>query len=183
MFHIELRQFPHNVNRFNLDQAGLWAVLEPWVRDQAVELGDRRWSPLQTTIKVIEGPEIPLDQLTMGRGWRAAEREGEDVTDYVLAQAREAVASASPGTTAQAAGMAHAPAAAVQTPAASSPGGLAAGVELAGLLGADAVRLLAAWSEIAARAPALAPSESLALAERSLAESDAPPAAGETGGG
>ena len=84
MFHVELRQAPHRVNRFNLDQAGLWALLEPWVRERAVELGERRWSPHQAAITVLEGPEIPLERLTMGRGWGAAERESHDVTQQVL---------------------------------------------------------------------------------------------------
>jgi hypothetical protein len=49
---------------------------------------------------------------------------------------------------------------------------LALGVELAGLLGADPARLLAAWRGVAARSSGLAPSESLALAERELGRED-----------
>ena len=45
---------------------------------------------------------------------------------------------------------------------------LALGVELAALLGPDALRLLAAWRDVAVRASGLSPSESLALAERQL---------------
>jgi hypothetical protein len=45
---------------------------------------------------------------------------------------------------------------------------------LAGLLGAEAERLLAAWRAVAARTGGLAPSESLALAERELRR-EAPP--------
>jgi hypothetical protein len=43
------------------------------------------------------------------------------------------------------------------------------GVQLGGLLGGDPVSLLAAWRELAGRSSGLAPSESLALAERELA--------------
>jgi hypothetical protein len=187
MFHVELRQFPHNVNRFNLDQAGLWALLEPWVQERTVELGERRWSPQQATIKVIEGPEIPVRQLTMGRGWRAAQRQGTDATERVLAQARDAVAAgagaAHAGAGAGAAGPGGAAPGAPQSSAPAPAGGLAAGVQLAGLLGADAVRLLAAWGEVAAGTSGLAPSESLALAERRLAGADGPPPSGGHGDG
>ena len=173
MFHVELRQFPHNVNRFNLAAADLHALLDPWAREQAVELGDRRWSPHTAHLKVIEGPELALQQLKMGRGWRAAERGGADVTERELAAARERVAAA--------------PATVSASPEPAAPsvpaGGLAAGVELAGLLGADAPRLLAAWSEIAVRAPDLSPSEGLALAERELAAHTDPTASGPAGAG
>ena len=176
MFHIELRQFPHTANRFNLDQAALWAVLEPWVQERVVELGERRWSPQQATLTVLEGPEIPLQRLSMGRGWGTAERSSEDVTEHVLAQARAAVAERAAGPGAQ-------PAPANERVTAPVAGGLAAGVELAGLLGADAARLLAAWGAVAAGAPGLTPSESLALAERRLAETDRPPGSGREGDG
>ena len=172
MFHLELRQSPHKVNRFNLDQAGLWALLEPWVHEQVVELGERRWSPHEATITVLEGPEIPLGRLTMGRGWRAAERESRDVTQHVLAQARAATTSAAAG----AAG-----AAAAAAPAAGAD--LAAGVQLAALLGPDAVRLLGTWSEVAATTSGLTPSETLALAERNLADGGGARSSGGAGGG
>lgn len=206
MFHLELRQFPHTVNRFNLDEAGLWAVLEPWVRERPVELGERRWSPHQATIKVIEGPEIPLQHLTMGRGWRAAERGGENVTEHVLAQARAAVAAAAapgpavsapaepvpaePAPTGGAADSAAAghPGAAPLTPAGAgaadlASGALAAGVELAQLLGSDSARLLAAWGEVVSTTRGLSPSESLALAERRLADGEAAASSGGAAGG
>jgi hypothetical protein len=52
---------------------------------------------------------------------------------------------------------------------------LTLGVQLASLLGEDPAGLLAAWRAVAARASGLAPSESLALAERELrAGSDGP---------
>jgi hypothetical protein len=51
---------------------------------------------------------------------------------------------------------------------------LALGVQLASLLGEDPAALLAAWREVAARASGLAPSESLALAERELRAGDGP---------
>ncbi|HTA31816.1 MAG TPA: hypothetical protein VK721_00155 [Solirubrobacteraceae bacterium] len=165
MYHVELRHFPHNMARFNLTDAELGAIVEPWVRDQMVEFGERKWSPQQAKITIFEGPRMPLDQLTMGRGWRAAERESENVTDAVLAAAREGLAAPAP-----------APASTPGVPVSAQPAAangaladpLALGVQLASLLGEDPAGLLAAWREVATRATGLSPSESLALAERQL---------------
>jgi hypothetical protein len=89
MFHVELRQFPHNFCRFNLSDAELReTILEPWVKGGPVELGDRRWDPVQTKLTVLEGPRLGPGELTMGRGWRAAERNGREVTDQLLSALR-----------------------------------------------------------------------------------------------
>jgi hypothetical protein len=163
MYHVEVRHFPHNMARFNLTDAELMAIVEPWVRDQMVEFGERKWSPQQAKITIFEGPHMPLDQLTMGRGWRAAERESENVTDAVLAAARERLAATAPAS-------ASTPEAPVSARSAAANGALAdplaLGVQLASLLGDDPAGLLAAWREVAARSTGLSPSESLALAER-----------------
>ena len=101
----------------------------------------------------------------MGRGWPTAQREGEDVTERVLSEAREALRAAAAAPTTPN-GQTVAPPGATAGP---RRGPLALGVELAGLLGPEAGRLLAAWRAVAARSAGLAPSESLALAERELA--------------
>ena len=97
MYHIELRQFPHNLCRFNLSEHELRAIAERWAREQWVALGDRKWDPNQARLTILEGPEIGPEQLTMGRGWRAAQRGGSDVTASVLADARARLSGASPG--------------------------------------------------------------------------------------
>jgi hypothetical protein len=165
MYHVELRHFPHNNARFNLTDAELMAIVEPWVRDQVVEFGERKWSPQQAKITIFEGPRMALDQLTMGRGWRTAERESENVTDAVLAAAREAVAAPAPASTPPAGETVS-----VQPPTSNGAldDPLALGVQLASLLGEDPAALLAAWREVAVRSTGLSPSESLALAERQL---------------
>ncbi len=173
MFHVELRQFPHSFNAFNVDDAGLWAIVEPWVNDRVFEAGELRWNPRAGTILILEGPHIPVEELSMGRGWRIAQRDGEDVTERVLAHAQEVL----DGMHAEALGVAQAssePVAAnareeVPGDGASNGDALALGVALATLLGPDAERLLAGWRAVAARAEGLAPSEALALAERELA--------------
>jgi hypothetical protein len=161
-YHLELRQFPHNANRFNLDRAAVMAILASWVADRPVELGERHWSPQQARITIIEGPELVGPELSLGRGWRVAERRGTDVTRELLAEARAGVAGAAP---APSGSVSASPLDAKSAPPVLPAEALPA---LAALLGPDAERLLSAWSELAARAPGLTPSEALALAERKV---------------
>ena len=159
MYHIELRQFPHNLNHYNLSGEQLRMIVDPWVREKVFEVEERKWNPQTAKLIILEGPELALDQLTMGRGWAAAQREGVDVTDQVLSQA-----AARPR--ARRAPLAAAP------PAGSPQLTLEAlGAQAAALLGSDPGRLLAEWRSAAARAPGLSPSESLALAEHALRSS------------
>jgi hypothetical protein len=179
MYHLELRQSPNRAWRFNLTEQELRAVLDPWVRQQIVELGEKRWAPERSTITVLEGPALEVQQLAMGRGWQAAQRSSEDVTDRVLAAAAQAMHNAAsppratspqfrPGASAEQS--APSPAPASSAPPADP---LALAVQLAALLGSDPERLLAAWRDVASRASGLTPSESLALAERQIARPDA----------
>jgi hypothetical protein len=170
MYHLELRQFPHNLCRFNLTEQDLRTLLAPWVLDKPLELGERKWSPHQATITVLEGPRLELQQLSMGRGWRAAQRNSEDVTARVIAAATDAPAPTAAG---------GGPAPPGPPQAASDPSvdaslmadPLALGVELASLLGGDPARLLGAWRQASAENPGLSPSETLALAEAALSSS------------
>lgn len=92
MYHVELRQFPHNFCRFNLTERELReTVLDAWAHGEWIELGERKWSPHQANLTVLEGPQLPLEQLSMGRGWRNAGRGGQDVTERMLATARAAI--------------------------------------------------------------------------------------------
>jgi hypothetical protein len=97
MYHVELRQFPHNFCRFNLTEGELReTILHAWARGEWIELGERKWSPHQANLTVLEGPRLPVEQLSMGRGWRNAVRQGRYVTEELLATAR-VEASASDG--------------------------------------------------------------------------------------
>jgi hypothetical protein len=171
MYHLQLRQFPHNLCRFNLTERELAALLAPWVLEKPLELGERKWSPHEATLTVLEGPQLELQQLSMGRGWRAAERHGEDVTARVTAAASQALAGTPAGRST--------PGPQSQLPQDSGPAQnsgsaqsmadpLALGVQLASLLGDDPGRLLVAWREASAEQPELSPSERLALAEAAL---------------
>jgi len=166
MYHLELRQFPHNVCRFNLTEEELRPIVEPWAREQVIEVGERKWSPHQAKLTILEGPALAMEQLTMGRGWRAAQRQSEDVTERILVAASHAGADES-----------LSPAPDVSADAGSLRDPLALGVladlrSVAALLGPDATALLEAWRSAAARSPGLAPSASLALAEEAIRRAD-----------
>jgi hypothetical protein len=177
VYHLEIREFPRNLNRFNMNGAEIGAIVLPWVQDKVIELEEQRWSPHEAILTILEGPEIAVQNLSMGRGWPTALREGQDVTRRIVDEARQALADGSAGAPAPAPGPAPAASPPAPSPAPGSwPGAdqaaggdqLALGVELGGLLGGDAARLLAAWRSVVARSSGLAPSESLALAEREL---------------
>ena len=79
----------------------------------------------------------------MGRGWRAAQRQSDDVTERVLAAARAA---------GQAAARRVRSGRLDGTGPPSDP--LALGVQIAALLGSDPMALLDAWRAAAASSPA-----------------------------
>jgi hypothetical protein len=175
MYHVELRHFPHSAWRFNLSDQDLRAVVEPWIREQAVDFGERKWSPHLARLTILEGPKLEVQQISMGRGWRTAQRQSEDVTERVLTSAREVLQQVAGGGGVAAAGVpglavSHATDTADAGAAGTGPTGdpVALGVQLAALLGRDPMGLLEAWRQAAAASPGLPPSDSLALAERAL---------------
>jgi hypothetical protein len=156
MYHLELRQFPHNLCRFNLSEEELQAsVVQPWARERPVELEGRRWNPERARLTIVEGPRIPTEQLTMGRGWSIAQRHGEDVTARVLAAAK-APQGAAPET----------------SPEDGAPdAGLLAdslGLELLVQLERGAAPISQAWHLAAARCPERSAGECLSLADRAV---------------
>lgn len=161
MFHVELRQFPHNFCRFNMSEQELrTAVLDAWARKEWLEFGERKWDPNQATVTVIEAPRLSMPELSMGRGWRNAQRAGTDVTERLLEAARAAQASASPGVQAAEGGVA---AVALEQRPEADVTTLAA--DLIALLGEDPRSLVRAWQLALERHPDRTPSECLALAE------------------
>jgi len=160
MYHVELRQFPHNFCRFNLTETELReAVLNAWARGEWIEFGERKWNPHQAKLMVVEGPRIPLEQLSMGRGWRIAEREGEDVTEQLLAATRDTGASLAGSAETNEQARSQAATLGLDPEVAS----LAA--ELMGLLGENPVPLMRAWQLALEGHSDRTPSECLALAE------------------
>jgi hypothetical protein len=177
MYHIELRKFPHNQCRFNLTEDELRGLVVAWVQGQWVSVGERNWNAHQARLTILEGPQLAPEELTMGRGWRTAQRHGTDVTRQALERARGAPLAPAgepdrQGVTEHARG---GPAARQDRVASqgSADAGHALGAELLALLGTAPEPLLAAWRRAAARMPERRPSESLAAAEEELASSRA----------
>ena len=89
MFHVELRQFPHQTRAFNLTREELDArILRPWVSGERVEVNDRRWAPDRATLAIYEGPILGVNEMGMGRGWQNVTRRGKDVTEQLLTESR-----------------------------------------------------------------------------------------------
>src|ERR1700722_14287761 len=173
VYHVELRQFPHNMCRFNLSAQELRAVvLEPWSQERWIEFGERKWSPHQATLTVLEGPRIPFGQLTMGRGWRTAEREGHEVTEELLAAVGRELArtpdAAAPAIVAGATGVGGEAPRADLSAAADSVAADPLGLELLSRIGSEREPLRRAWDLASERHPGSPPSATLALAERAV---------------
>jgi hypothetical protein len=158
MYHVELRQFPHNFCRFNLTETELrGTILDAWARGEWIELGERKWSPHQASLTVIEAPRLPMEQLSMGRGWSNAKRLGRDVTADLLREAK-----ALPGV--QGAGRRPSSASSPAQTEGEPPAGPLVS-DLLAMLGEDPVSLVTAWRLALERHPDRTPSECLALAE------------------
>ena len=174
-YHVEMRHFPRVQTRFNQTGEEVGAIVLLWVQDQIVEVDDEKWAPWESSITIIEGPSIPIGGLSLGRGWNTAQRQGTDVTVRVLDEARNALADGSaytpPWSVPPRAGLAGAADRSAQDYPSKTGGPLEPEpppAEIAALLGAEPGRLLAAWRAVSDRTGGLAPSESLALAEREL---------------
>ncbi|HEX3693656.1 MAG TPA: hypothetical protein VHU13_09950 [Solirubrobacteraceae bacterium] len=166
MYHLELRQFPHNFCRFNLSKADLLStVLDAWSRRLPLELGERRWDPDQASLTILEGPQLAAHELSMGRGWRNAQRQGRDVTATLLAGARANAieVAAEQGLPAAASTGARGGTGASGTP--EDPAVRSLAVELLALLGDEPEPLLRAWQLALQRHPDRSPSQCLELAE------------------
>jgi hypothetical protein len=178
MFHIELRQAPHHLHRFNLEKRHLQAmVLEPWIRGAPIEMGERIWDPSKASILVLEGPQIAVGRLTMGRGWAIAHREGTDVTKQAIEAVRQvlAEAAAEAAHASVAAGASAAPASAgiaLATQVAPADAAVLAdalGLELLRGLGETPMSLPAAWRIAAERHPQLPIGSALDMARGAVA--------------
>lgn len=89
MYHVELRQFPHVARAFNLHREDLETrFLRPWLAGDMIDYDDRRWAADRVRLKILEGPEVTIEEMGLGRGWAEAGRSSSDVTDSVIAQAR-----------------------------------------------------------------------------------------------
>jgi hypothetical protein len=70
---------------FNLSVATMRSsVLEPWAAGRQIELGDQSWIPAESSLRILEGPELAGPDLAYGKGWSRAERSATDVTRRLL---------------------------------------------------------------------------------------------------
>lgn len=175
VYHVELRKFPHSFCRFNLSEQELReTILSSWARGDWVQAGDRRWSPQEATLAIIEGPQLAVAELAMGRGWRNARRRGQDVTAQLIADASRAAARppsepvADPVSGNAAVPTTPGTSAVVRDERKALVDSLA--LELLRLLGDRPVPLAHAWLLARERHPDRTPSECLALAEAALEE-------------
>jgi hypothetical protein len=87
-FHVELGSALQHARSFNLSHEELLTtVVQPWLEERTIELGEQEWVPGETTLKILEGPHLEMPDLSFGQGWSNAERSSENVTQQVLAQA------------------------------------------------------------------------------------------------
>ncbi len=99
-FHVEVSSGLQRARAFNLDAEKVRSsVLEPWLAQRPFELGDLKWDPEESELRVLEGPQLSNPELSFGQGWANAERASEDVTTRVLGAVQEA-RGAAPGPTA-----------------------------------------------------------------------------------
>jgi hypothetical protein len=89
LFHVEISATAlRHARVFNLGEEELrGSILEPWMADRTIELGDHEWVPHESSLKILEGPRLEGPDLAVGQGWSNAERSARDVTREVLAEA------------------------------------------------------------------------------------------------
>jgi hypothetical protein len=85
-FHVEVRTSLRRAWLFNLDGEALrHGILAAWSAGAVFEVAGHRWDPRETTLLILEGPQLEPPELAHGQGWNAARRSGRDVTRDVLA--------------------------------------------------------------------------------------------------
>jgi hypothetical protein len=86
-FHVEISGALNHARAFNLSLDELRRqVLEPWLTNRPVELGEREWQPQESSLRVLEGRHLDTPDLSFGQGWANAERTAEDVTRRLLTE-------------------------------------------------------------------------------------------------
>jgi hypothetical protein len=84
-FHVEISGGINHARAFNLSLEDLRRqILEPWLTDRPLELGEREWPPRESSLRILEGPHLDNPDLSFGQGWSNAERSAKDVTRHVL---------------------------------------------------------------------------------------------------
>lgn len=88
-FHVEISGGLNHARAFNLSLDELRRqVLEPWLTNRPVELGEREWPPAESSLRILEGRHLDTPDLSFGQGWSNAERTAEDVTRRLMAETK-----------------------------------------------------------------------------------------------
>ena len=90
-FHIEVATGRQHARSFNLTEEELGrTVRDPWLSGRPILLGDRRWTRDEDSrLRILEGPELSIQDLAFSQGWANAQRAATDVTATVLEAATE----------------------------------------------------------------------------------------------
>lgn len=87
-FHVEISGPMRHARVFNLNQEDLLAkVVQPWLENRTIEMGEREWLPAESSLRILDGPHMDPPDLSYGQGWANAERKSEEVTRQVLEDA------------------------------------------------------------------------------------------------
>ena len=93
MFHVEISGGVHRARVFNLSREDLVEkVVQPWLEDRRIAMGDREWIPRDSDLRILEGPRMENADLSFGQGWSNAERSSANVTQELLETAPPAPA-------------------------------------------------------------------------------------------
>lgn len=87
-FHVEISAGMRRARVFNLSREDLSAqVVEPWLAQRTIVMGDREWDPAKSSLKILEGPQMETRDLSFGQGWANAERKSKNVSREVVSNA------------------------------------------------------------------------------------------------
>jgi hypothetical protein len=101
-FHLEISHSFKLARAFNLtEEAVRHTVVDSWLRNEVVLMGDRKWKPSESDLKILEGPKMTSPDLAMGQGWTNAERVCADVTAKFLRPAPAVLSAAVLATSAE----------------------------------------------------------------------------------
>jgi hypothetical protein len=90
-FHVEISAGINHARAFNLSDAVVQrSIVDAWLDKRPIELGDRKWVPEESELRILEGPELSNPELNFGQGWSNAERRSEFVTKRLLDEAVQA---------------------------------------------------------------------------------------------
>jgi hypothetical protein len=89
VYHVQLKQRRNAASAFNLSADDVRSrFATPMIADHVFDYAEKEWNPRETRLTVLEGRELRIDELGLGRGWPNALRTGTEVTDQFLSDGR-----------------------------------------------------------------------------------------------